>query len=112
MIATSLLVGCTTNRLRGTTHLDSRTFLEYYNFNPFGVDELFLTDSANFSVCIAKYDSDDERIYCKSSGDTIIVIKLKDNGFAKRTPLDSAKFSSDSLVKFKVHSSTPILDFN
>ena len=112
LISLSILVGCTTYRLRTTRRLDSRTFLEYYNVNPFGVDEVFVTDSVNFRLCIAKYDVDHERIYCEANGDTIKVVKLKDNGPSqKRTRLDSAILSRDSLVRHKIRSSKPVLDF-
>jgi hypothetical protein len=104
-----LQAGCV-QRLRVTTLLENHIYLEFINVNPFGVDEVIMTDSTNFRVCIAKYYSDHEGVYCKTNGDTITVVKVKDEGRI-RTIIDSAKLSRDSLIKNKVHSSTPLLDF-
>ena len=109
LLIVCLEFGCV-QRLTSTRLLENHIYLEFINVNPFGVDEVVMTDSTNFRVCIAKYDFDHEGVYCKINGDTITVVKVKDEG-RKRTVIDSAKLSKDSLIKNKVYSSTPLLDF-
>jgi hypothetical protein len=54
---------------------DGKLYLELFNVNRFGVDEIFLTDSVTFRQSLGTYDNEHEQLVTECKGDTIIVEK-------------------------------------
>jgi hypothetical protein len=102
-------IGCT-RKLRLVRDYGNHIYLQLFKVGSFGVDEAFVTDSANFIIYIGKYDSDHEGIGCKFKGDTITVMKTKDK-FYQRIVIDRIELSRDSLTRNKVHSSSPLFEY-
>ena len=94
-----------------TTEVGDHLYLEYFNINPFGVEEVYLTDSTNFRVSIGKYDTDHERIGCRVNGDTLIVTKTFEVERGVRKIIDQAQLSREYLTKNKVDSTKPLFIF-
>jgi hypothetical protein len=94
-----------------TTDLGDHIYLEYFEVNPAGVQEVYLTDSVNFKITLGKYDTEHEKIGGKIDGDSIIVFKNKAGNNRERVLVDQAKLSIDSLRKNKVTDKTPLFEF-
>jgi hypothetical protein len=98
-------------KYNGTRDLGDHVYMEYFEINPAGVEEVYLTDSANFRIVIGKYDTEHERIAGQIEGDTIIVVKNKAGTGRVRVVMNQIKLSRDSLTKNKINSSIPLFQF-
>lgn len=94
-----------------TIDLGDHIYLEYFEVNPAGVQEVYLTDSINFKITVGKYDTEHEKIGGKIEGDSIIVFKNKAGKDRARVLEDEAKLSIDSLKKNKVVVKAPLFEF-
>ena len=94
-----------------TTDLGDHLYLEYFNINPFGVEEVYLTDSVNFRVYIGKYDAEHEKVRCQVEGDTLVVRKTRVGVGRVQTTIDSSQLSREYLTKNKVDSTKPLFKF-
>jgi len=94
-----------------TTDLGDHIYLEYFEINPAGVQEVYLTDSTNFRITVGKYDTEHEKIGGKIAGDSIIVFKNKAGRDRERVLVNQARLSIDSLRKNKINSSIPLFEF-
>jgi hypothetical protein len=70
------VLGCSRRHLF-TADLGDHLYVEYFNVNPAGVNEAYVTDSVNFRVFIGQYDAEHERVGCINKGDTLICHKSK-----------------------------------
>ena len=104
-----LSIGCTPT-YRSTVDIGDHLYLEHFNINPAGVDEVFLTDSTNFRISLGTFDIEHERIGCELKGDTITVYKDKAGYGGNRVAMDQIQLSRDSLIKNKVNSTKPLLE--
>src|ERR1700729_4291738 len=95
------ILGCTP-RLVATIEIEDHLYLEYFNVNPAGVENAYLTDSVNFRINIGQYDTDHERIRCELKGDTLVIIKRRVVG-GQSEIIDQKELSREYLVKNKVN---------
>jgi hypothetical protein len=104
------VLGCA-RKHTATNDLGDHLYAEYFNINPAGVEEVYLTDSVNFRVYIGKYDTEHEKVGCKIKGDTIVVLKTKAEDGGVRIIVDQKELSMEYLKKNKVRSTEPLLKF-
>lgn len=104
------VLGCV-RRHTATADLGDHLYVEYFNINPAGVEEVYLTDSVNFRVYIGKYDTEHQKVGCKIKGDTIVVFKNQAGEGRMRIMMDHTQLSKDSLTKNKVTSTEPLFEF-
>jgi hypothetical protein len=94
-----------------TADLGDHLYLEYFNINPAGVEEVYLTDSVNFKVYIGKYDTEHQKIGCEVKGDTLVVFKNKAGKGGVRIKMDQTLLSREYLTKNKVNNVEPLFKF-
>lgn len=111
IIFTLFDAGCFQRIHRGTIELNCHLYVENFNVNPFGVDEVYLTDSLNFRVYVGKCDVEHERFTFVCKEDNIIVYKKAEDNQGVWKKVDSLFLSREYLIKNKVDSAKPLFEF-
>src|SRR5437868_1956792 len=86
---------CFQKSKKKTVELDYHLYVENFNINPFGVDEVYLTDSLNFKVYVGKYDVEHERYTFVYKKNNIIVYKKAKDANGKWRKVDSLLLSRE-----------------
>jgi len=96
---------------RETIELKCRLYIEDFEVNPFGVDEMYLTDSLSFRIFVGKYDVEHESISCVCKENDVMIYRRKqdENGVWKRT--DSFFLPRADLTANKIDSTQPLFKF-
>jgi hypothetical protein len=103
-------LGCS-RRHRVTLDVGDHLYVEYFNINSAGVDEVYLTDSVNFRIYIGRYDTEHQKVGCEVNGDTIVIFKNKAGEGGVRVIMDLKQLSKQYLTKHKVNSTEPLFEF-
>jgi len=99
-----LLAGCFHRKQKDTVALDCHLYIENVEVNPFGVNEVYLTDSQYFRIYVGKVDVEHETFsfICKEGG--VMVYKRAEDSQGKWRKLDSLFLNREDLTKHKTDS--------
>src|SRR5258708_37525116 len=103
--------GCFQRSKRDTVELNCHLYVENFNINPFGVDQVYLTDSLNFRVYVGKYDVEHETFTFVCKEDTIIVYRKAEDSHGVWRKVDSQYLSREYLTKNKADTTKPMFEF-
>jgi hypothetical protein len=103
--------GCFQRSKRETIELNCHLYIERFNINPFGVDEIYLTDSLNFRVYVGKYDVEHQTFTFVCKENNIMIYKKAEDNHGIWRKVDSLFLSRDSLMRNKIDSSKPLFIF-
>ena len=110
LMTTVLLNGACRRVWRHTVELKCHLYVEDFDVNLFGVDEVYLTDSTSFRIYIGKYDVEHERLSFECAGDSVIIYKgtNKDGTWAD---VDNIHLARKDLSGNKLTHPQPLFEF-
>jgi hypothetical protein len=107
-----ICIGCIKKYKFTSKVCNGRLYAEVFNINPAGVDETYLTDSINFEIYIGKYDNEHEKFSIVCLGDSIQILKLKEETYGNKMKIiGSRTLSLSDLEAKKIQSKEPLFEF-
>jgi hypothetical protein len=96
---------------RHSFELKCHLYVENFEVNPFGIDEVYLTDSLSFRIFIGKYDIEHETFSFVCKENDVMIYKRSEDKDGVWKKVDSLFLSRADLTQNKIDSTQPLFEF-